>query len=248
MNKEDNIKCVCHKNYNIFDFQKHFNKCKLFRNKFEKFDFKIYMTLKEYIVDKEDLNLVKFLLNRYAYLIDKLINIKIKKNTDNFPNQNTESIFEKSNKNKINNEYNNKPINNTLNGEDIQNNNFTLNNFIISKNQNNNNIYCITQGNDNMDKNKLNNTKNNEINFETDKSYSNQKNFGEFNKNIFVNPLGKEINIYNEQKNNFNKPQIIQKNNDIITKGKYFNKPDLERKSLYNHVKKSLRKLDEHEF
>ena len=70
MNK-DNIKCKCGKNFNSFQFKKRFKNCSSFKEKFDKFDFKMNMSLKEYIT-KADVCFVKIIIKLYIHIIDKI--------------------------------------------------------------------------------------------------------------------------------------------------------------------------------
>ena len=86
----DKIKCICGIEFEEKFFKKHFRKCRLFINKFNKFDYKISILLEEYLFDIKNIFIIRYLMKRYLILIDKRI---IKYN------------------NKINNYYFNKPQN-----------------------------------------------------------------------------------------------------------------------------------------
>ena len=94
MNK-DNINCKCGKIFDSIGFKKHFKNCTSFKEKFEKFDFKINMLLKEYISNVEDIFFIKFILKFYIHIIDKTMKNK---------NENSEkgiTLNEKCNENDI---------------------------------------------------------------------------------------------------------------------------------------------------
>jgi len=160
----DNIRCLCGKVFDEKNFKFHYKYCKLFLNKFTKFDFAIARTLKKYLYNKENLFIIKFMLKRYIKLIEKKIkefkthNILCQKN--NFMNKNI--IYD----NMYNYNYNfNNSINNSFNNNNnnINNNIYNLANkkieFFKSKSSSFN-INCF-KGNNN------NNIKNNEYNYMT---------------------------------------------------------------------------------
>ena len=95
MNK-DKIKCECKKIFDNKEFIKHYRNCLYFRKKFDKFDFKINMLIREFITKKEDYLLIKMILKGYIHIMNKMIN-----NIDN--NENSEKD-QKLIENKIYNE------------------------------------------------------------------------------------------------------------------------------------------------
>ena len=118
MNK-DNIKCLCGKVFDEKNFIFHCKYCKLFLNKFTKFDFAIARTLEKYLYNKENLVIIKFMLKRYLKLIEK----KMKKfkthnilcQMNNFMNKNNiiyDNMYNYNFNNSINSFNNNNNINN----------------------------------------------------------------------------------------------------------------------------------------
>ena len=67
------IKCVCGKEFKKINFKKHYKICELFLDKYNIFDYKISKILGEYLFDKKNLILIRFLIERYLKLIDKKI-------------------------------------------------------------------------------------------------------------------------------------------------------------------------------
>ena len=78
----NNIECICGKIFEINIFKKHFKKCKEFIHKFNKSDYYMIILIKEYLKDKKNIFLLKFLLKRYI----KLLDIKIKEFTNTINN------------------------------------------------------------------------------------------------------------------------------------------------------------------
>lgn len=146
-NKEKTIICSCKKELNLTTFKKtHFKDCKIFKNKFSEFDYKMVLLLKKYIINNEDLLLVRFLLTRYIKCIDKEINNynnkknSFKNNSETFPNYMTTKINEeeKGSINKI--RILNKDNINSLNDNCLKEGNVVLNEDIKNKK---NNIFDI---------------------------------------------------------------------------------------------------------
>ena len=124
MNEED-IKCECGKLYQEKDFKIHFKKCKKLLSKYEEFDYNITNLLKKYIISKESLHIVKFLLKRFI----KIIDYKLKKifNIQAIPSIKYENSFHKNLLNSNDMIYPNKINNrmqNNLNNKLVNNNNF----------------------------------------------------------------------------------------------------------------------------
>ena len=69
------INCLCGKEYKENDFKKHFQKCRLFKEKFNKLDSNLSILLKINSNTKEDLIFLKFLLKRYIEIIENKLNI-----------------------------------------------------------------------------------------------------------------------------------------------------------------------------
>ena len=75
------IKCLCGNNFKEKQLNSHIKVCQLFLKKFTIFDYKISSLLQNYLSDKENIYLVKFLFKRYIYLINRKIKrIQIDKN------------------------------------------------------------------------------------------------------------------------------------------------------------------------
>ena len=70
----NDIICTCGFKIKEKEFKSHYKKCKPFINKFTKFDFKIASTIEEYVIDRDNIFIVKYLFKRYL----KRINNKIK--------------------------------------------------------------------------------------------------------------------------------------------------------------------------
>ena len=117
---KNNIKCECGIFFKAKAFKKHFKNCNLFIKKYIKFDYKISRLLGEYLLNKENLTLVRFLMKRYVKLIEKKIieNNKEKNNKNNINeyniiNQKENNIYEKPGNEKekyLKNNYNGKSI------------------------------------------------------------------------------------------------------------------------------------------
>ena len=84
------IKCCCKNLFNKNQFENHFKKCELFKQKFKQFDTKLVLLLKEF-KNIEDLNYVKYLLKSFIKLIDS--KLKSSKDINSFQNVNTQNII-----------------------------------------------------------------------------------------------------------------------------------------------------------
>ena len=69
----DKIKCICGNEFEEKFFKKHYRKCTLFINKFNKFDYKISILLEEYLFEIKNIFIIRYLMKRYLKLIDKRI-------------------------------------------------------------------------------------------------------------------------------------------------------------------------------
>ena len=69
-NLEKEIKCVCGIIYENDEFGKHIKKCEKFIETFSDFDSKISKLIKNYSNPKEQLLIIKFILNRYINILD----------------------------------------------------------------------------------------------------------------------------------------------------------------------------------
>ena len=72
-NFEKEIKCVCGIIYENDEFGKHIKKCEKFIETFSDFDSKISKLIKNYSNPKEQLLIIKFILNRYINILDRQI-------------------------------------------------------------------------------------------------------------------------------------------------------------------------------
>lgn len=79
----NDIICTCGLKIKEKEFRNHYKKCKPFINKFTKFDFKIASTIEEYVIDRDNIYIVKYLFKRYL----KRINNKIKEYEKEFKKQ-----------------------------------------------------------------------------------------------------------------------------------------------------------------
>ena len=72
-NLEKEIKCVCGTIYEDNDFSNHIKKCEIFREAFSDFDNQISKLIKSYSHPKEQLVIIKFILQKYVKILDKKI-------------------------------------------------------------------------------------------------------------------------------------------------------------------------------
>ena len=77
------IICTCGLKIKEKEFRNHYKKCKPFINKFTKFDYKIASTIEEYVIDRDNIYIIKYLFKRYL----KRINNKIKEYEKEFKKQ-----------------------------------------------------------------------------------------------------------------------------------------------------------------
>ena len=206
MNK-DNIKCICGNEFEEKKFKKHFRNCNSFLNKFYKFDYKISRLLDEYIVKKEYLLLVRFLVKRYIKRIDEII--KQYKNEINYNIMNKEKNLGKiiNDTDEINIQGNeNEYIKNNVNHNFISNKNDCVDTPYTFKNSNkndktNNNKEELPKDNqtpmpmpDNFnqdDYNNINNHYNNNNNPEINRNSNNNNNNNNNNFKNYIFGLGK---------------------------------------------------------
>ena len=67
------IKCVCGVILEDNDFSLHIKKCEIFREAFSDFDNQISKLIKSYSKPKEQLAIIKFILQKYVNILDKKI-------------------------------------------------------------------------------------------------------------------------------------------------------------------------------
>ena len=108
------IKCVCGVILEDNDFSIHIKKCEIFREAFSDFDNQISKLIKSYSKPKEQLAIIKFILQKYVNILDK----KIRGNFVEITKAFKESFIKSLEENKKDNENNS-----------------------LDKNENNNNIY-----------------------------------------------------------------------------------------------------------
>ena len=98
------INCLCGETFSEKELKKHIRNCSIFRYRFEIFDYKICKLLEEYISDKKNLFLVRFLFKRYLKLLDKKIKKYLKeKEIENLILIIIDYLISNSNENQINN-------------------------------------------------------------------------------------------------------------------------------------------------
>ena len=122
------IKCLCGNNFKEKQLNSHIKVCQLFLKKFTIFDYKISSLLQNYLSDKENIYLVKFLFKRYIYLINRKIKrIQIDKNVK-------EGEITKNTNEIIINETSQQKIEQNINEEKNDINFYVPNNFIKNEN------------------------------------------------------------------------------------------------------------------
>ena len=148
------ILCLCGENYEDKELKNHIKECQIFLNKFRLFDYKIAHLLEEYLSDKKNAFLVRFMFKRYIKIINNIIkNFKREKNNKFLKTLSTNKVSNTLSKKDIYNNYNNGSLNNKLLSENDNNGMLTPNNQkdlrkeIITIDLNNNNInnkglYC----------------------------------------------------------------------------------------------------------
>ena len=145
MNKKI-IQCICGYNFKEIDLKSHIRKCLLFIKRFKLFDYKIAKLLEEYLSEKENIFLIRFLFKRYIKRIDHkikkyLLETEINKNKyeeqKNEENKN-QIITKKPNIDFDEELYLTKNKNYTMNIDNINNDNLKEN--IINEINDNNNI------------------------------------------------------------------------------------------------------------
>lgn len=209
----ENIKCLCGRDYDKIEFKKHYKECEMFLDKFNDFDVKISMLLKSYCYNKEDLLYIKFLFKRYIKLID--YKIKSFQNDDimmleinNIINDNS---FENQKKNISRNNSKDKLNNNNNNDINIQKKLYNIPiNAISNKNINNNDSY-------------MNSVLQSILYLDCIRDWQNQINNKASLKNM--NSLTKEFNqllynLYNQQPMDTTKIKLIyeEKTNSLLNK------------------------------
>ena len=215
-------------------------------NKFKDFDFNMSLLLKEYILNNEDLFLVRFLLTRFVKLVNKKINDnnKMKNKEEKTPNY----ITIKNDEEKKENIIKRQKFNNDYSNNKIYNKNLVIYNENAKKNEFD--IFLEDNYNNNLIKNRGFNK--NESNIK--EKYEKRKNPNYFVK--FENQFEHKINNIDIWKNNPSKSYNNRLNksakiNNISNNGKNNNKKlkksVLERRKYYPEIRKNLLNLNEDE-
>ena len=100
------IKCVCGTIYENNDFSHHIGKCEQFKEVFSDFDSKVSKYIKRYSNPKEQLMIIKFILERYVNILDRKIRGNFVEITKAFKESFMKSL-EENNKASENNKDNN---------------------------------------------------------------------------------------------------------------------------------------------
>lgn len=101
-NFEKETKCVCGIIYENTDFSHHIKKCEKFKEVFSDFDKKISTIIKAYSNPKEQLLIIKFILERYVSILDRKIRGNFVEITNAFKESFIKSL-EESKKESMNN-------------------------------------------------------------------------------------------------------------------------------------------------
>ena len=102
-NFEKEIKCVCGTIYEISDFKNHFTQCPKFKECFTDFDDQLSKFIKSYSQPKEQLLIIKYVLNLYIKILDKKIQGNFVEISKSFKDSFINSLQEKSDGDKIKN-------------------------------------------------------------------------------------------------------------------------------------------------
>ena len=118
------IKCVCGVILEDNDFSIHIKKCEIFREAFSDFDNQISKLIKSYSKPKEQLAIIKFILQKYVNILDK----KIRGNFVEITKAFKESFIKSLEENKKDNENNSLDKNENDNNNNIYEKMFSFNN------------------------------------------------------------------------------------------------------------------------
>ena len=102
-NFEKEIKCVCGTIFENNDFNLHIKKCELFRETFTEFDDKISKFIKSHSNPKEQLVIIKFILEKYVKILERQIRGNFVEITNAFKESFIKSLEEKKKENGNNN-------------------------------------------------------------------------------------------------------------------------------------------------
>ena len=111
---EKEIKCVCGIIFEDNDFSSHIKKCEIFREAFSDFDNQISKLIKSYSHPKEQLVIIKFILQKYVNILDKKIRGNFVEITKAFKDGFIKSL-EENKKDNENNVFDNDKNNNKIN-------------------------------------------------------------------------------------------------------------------------------------
>ena len=97
---EKKIECACGQDFEEIILKKHIRTCSIFLKKFKIFDYKIAELLQQYLYDKKNLLLVRFLFKRYIKKIDNKIKKyqKEKKEKRGYTSEDEETITQEESK------------------------------------------------------------------------------------------------------------------------------------------------------
>jgi len=182
------IKCKCDVVLEEREFLSHFGSCSSFKKDFKSFDQKFGEILREYSEPKENLLIVKVLLNQYKNMIDnkiKQLGIQVFPNNYN-PNNGVHNQQQEPFNPNVN--YNNNMNNNLSNSNSINYNNNNINNNNSFNNNNNQRVISNMNQSQSCNNYNNNNSKNNSNNSINDQSKNNNY----------------DINGYDDYKNNNN--------------------------------------------
>lgn len=113
-NLEKEIKCVCGVILEDNDFSIHIKKCEIFREAFSDFDNQISKLIKSYSKPREQLAIIKFILQKYVNILDKKIRGNFVEITKAFKESFIKSL-EENKKDNENNVFDNDKNNNKIN-------------------------------------------------------------------------------------------------------------------------------------
>ena len=123
-NLEKEIKCVCGVILEDNDFSIHIKKCEIFREAFSDFDNQISKLIKSYSKPREQLAIIKFILQKYVNILDK----KIRGNFVEITKAFKESFIKSLEENKKDNENNSSDKNESDNNNNIYEKMFSFDN------------------------------------------------------------------------------------------------------------------------
>ena len=102
-NLEKEIKCICGTIFEENDFAQHIKKCEQFKEVFTDCDNKISKFIKSYSNPKEQLLIIKFILERYVNILDRKIRGNFVEITNAFKESFIKSLEENNNSSGDNN-------------------------------------------------------------------------------------------------------------------------------------------------